>query len=127
MTFQYKSIQCSDCGATFTFSAGEKELFASKGHNNAPKRCLLCRQVRKARQYGDSANGYKNDSYNYRPQRQLFPAVCTECGRNIRVPFEPYRDLPVYCGDCYRRGCSLQYAFNHRARSLHVAATAAVS
>ena len=92
MTFQDKSIQCFDCGATFTFSAGEKELFASKGYNNAPKRCPSCRQARKTRQYGDSANGYKNDSYNYRPRRQMFPAVCTECGRDIRVPFEPYGD-----------------------------------
>jgi CxxC-x17-CxxC domain-containing protein len=127
MIFQDKPFQCFDCGATFTFSAGEKELFASKGHNNAPKRCPLCRQARKTRQYGDSTNSYRNDSYNYRPQRQLFPAVCTECGRNIRVPFEPYGDLPIYCSDCYRKGFSLQYAFNHRARSLNVAATAAVS
>jgi len=127
MSFQGESIQCCDCGATFTFSAGEKEAFVSKGYDNAPKRCPLCRQARKTRQYDDSANGYKKDSYNYRPRRQMFPAVCTECGRNIRVPFEPYGDLPVYCGDCYRRGFSLQYAFNHRARSLYVAATAAVN
>jgi len=26
MGFQGKSIQCSDCGATFTFSADEQEL-----------------------------------------------------------------------------------------------------
>jgi len=126
MIFQDKSSQCFDCGATFTFSAGEKELFASKGHNNAPKRCPLCRQVRKTRQCGDSANGNKNDSYNYSPQRQLFPAVCTECGRNILVPFEPYGDLPVYCSHCYRKGCSLQYAFNHRVTSRYIAAAAAV-
>jgi len=126
MTFQDNSIQCSDCGAIFTFSAAEKVLFASIGHNNAPKRCPSCRQARKTRQYGDSANGYKKDSYNYRPQRQMFPAVCTECGRNIRVPFEPYGDLPVYCGDCYRKGYSLQYAFSHRATSRNVTATAAV-
>jgi CxxC-x17-CxxC domain-containing protein len=126
MIFQDKSIQCFDCGATFTFSAGEKELFTSKGYNNAPKRCPPCRQARKTQQNGDSANDYKNDSYNYRPRHQLFPAVCTECGQDIRVPFEPYGDLPIYCNDCYRKGCSLQYAFDHRATSRHIVAAVAV-
>ena len=126
MSFQDKTLACSDCGATFTFSAGEKELFASKGYNNAPKRCPLCRQARKARQYGDSANGNKKDSYNYRPQRQLFPAVCTECGKDIRVPFEPDGDRPVCCGDCYRKGYSLKYSFNHRTTIRYIEAAAAV-
>jgi hypothetical protein len=39
MSFQDKSIQCSDCGTTFSFSAGEQEFFASKGFTNEPKRC----------------------------------------------------------------------------------------
>ena len=125
MTFQDKSIQCFDCGATFTFSAGEKELFASKGYSNAPKRCPSCRQARKTRQSGDSANGHKNDTYNRGLRRQMFPAVCDECGRDTRVPFEPNGYRPVYCSGCYRKGCSLQYAFDHRAISGYIVATAA--
>ncbi|UCC91132.1 MAG: zinc-ribbon domain containing protein, partial [Dehalococcoidia bacterium] len=39
MDFQDKSIQCSDCGATFTFSVEEQEFFVSKGYTNEPKRC----------------------------------------------------------------------------------------
>ena len=31
MSFQDKSIKCSDCSTTFTFSAGEQEFFRSKG------------------------------------------------------------------------------------------------
>ncbi|MFC1914617.1 zinc-ribbon domain containing protein [Chloroflexota bacterium] len=27
MSFQDKSLECSDCGATFTFSAEEQEFF----------------------------------------------------------------------------------------------------
>ena len=103
MPFQDKSIQCSDCGAAFTFSAGEKELFASKGYNNAPKRCPSCRQARKARQYGNTGNSYGNDSYGYRPRRQMFPVVCAECGKNTEVPFEPRTGSPVYCSDCYNK------------------------
>ncbi len=39
MSFQDKSIRCSDCGTVFTFSAEEQEFFQSKGYTNEPKRC----------------------------------------------------------------------------------------
>jgi hypothetical protein len=55
MSFQDKSIQCSNCGTTFTFSAGEQEFFQSKGFTNEPKRCLSCRRANKA-QRSDSGN-----------------------------------------------------------------------
>ena len=45
MSFQEKSLQCSDCGATFTFSAEEQEFFQSRGYTNEPKRCPSCRQT----------------------------------------------------------------------------------
>src|SRR4030043_124518 len=48
LSFQDKSIQCSDCGTTFTFSAGEQEQFASRGYTNESKCCPSCRQTRKA-------------------------------------------------------------------------------
>ena len=106
MSFEDKSIQCSDCGANFTFTVGEQEFFAGKGFTNEPKRCPECRQTRKTQQYGNSGNsgnGYGNQSFSYRPQRQMFPAVCAECGRDTEVPFEPRGDRPVYCSDCYRK------------------------
>ena len=103
MSFQDKSIQCSDCGTTFTFSAGEQEQFASRGYTNEPKRCPECRQARKAQQYGNSRNSYRNDSHGYTPQRQMFPARCSECGKDTEVPFEPSSGRPVYCSDCYRK------------------------
>jgi CxxC-x17-CxxC domain-containing protein len=96
MSFQDKTIQCSDCGVTFTFSAGEQELFQSRGYTNEPKRCSSCRQARKVERYGSSGSGY-------RPQRQMFPVRCAECGRDTEVPFEPRGDKPVYCSDCYRK------------------------
>ncbi len=55
MSFQDKSIQCSDCGTTFTFSAGEQEFFQTKGFTNEPKRCPSCRRVNKA-QRSNSGN-----------------------------------------------------------------------
>ena len=94
MSFQDKSIQCSDCGATFTFSAEEQELFQSRGYTNEPKRCPSCRQARKSERYG---------SGNYGSRRQMFRAVCAQCGKDTEVPFEPRGDKPVYCSDCYRK------------------------
>ena len=101
MSFQDKSIQCFDCGTTFTFSAEEQEQFASRGYTNQPKRCPSCRQERKARQNGNSGNSYRNDSY--RPRREMFAAVCAECEKTTQVPFQPREDRPVYCSDCYNK------------------------
>jgi CxxC-x17-CxxC domain-containing protein len=96
MAFKDKSIQCSDCSTTFTFSAEDQEFFHSKGYTNEPKRCPSCRQARKLERYGGSGQGYGS-------QRQMFPATCTECGKDTEVPIEPRGDKPVYCSDCYRK------------------------
>src|SRR3972149_4633083 len=64
MAFQDKSIQCAECGDTFTFGAEEQEFFQSKGYTNEPKRCPSCRQSRKTERYGDSGS-------SYRPHRPL--------------------------------------------------------
>ena len=93
MSFQDKTIQCSDCGIDFTFSAEDQEFFRSKGYTNEPKRCPSCRQARKLERNGSG----------YASRRQMFPATCAECGKETEVPFEPRGDRPVYCSDCYRR------------------------
>ena len=96
MSFQDKSLQCSDCGATFTFSAEEQEFFQSRGYTNEPKRCPTCRGARKAQRYG-------NDSYGHKPRHQMFPAICAECGKETEVPFEPREGRPAYCSECYSK------------------------
>jgi len=97
MSFEDKSLQCADCGTAFTFSADEQELFATRGYTNEPKRCPTCRQTRKTERYGNSGYGYN------RPQREMFPATCAQCGKDTQVPFEPREDRPVYCSDCYNK------------------------
>jgi CxxC-x17-CxxC domain-containing protein len=94
MSFQDKSIQCSDCGITFTFSVEDQEFFQSKGYTNEPKRCPECRQARKSERSGNSS---------YVAPRQMFPANCAECDQSTEVPFQPRGDRPVYCSDCYRK------------------------
>ena len=94
MSFEEKTLECSDCGATFTFSAEEQEFFQTRGYTNEPKRCPACRQTRKAERYGNSG---------YRFQRRMFPVVCAQCGKDTEVPFEPRGDRPVYCSECYNK------------------------
>ena len=103
MSFQDKTLECFDCEKNFTFSAEEQEQFQSRGYTNEPKRCLECRQVRKTQRYGNSGNSYGNGSYGYSSRRQMFPAVCADCGKDTEVPFQPREDRPVYCSDCYRK------------------------
>ena len=55
MSFSDKSLTCSDCWTTFTFTSGEQEFFESKGFTNEPKRCMQCRRTKK-RENGSSVN-----------------------------------------------------------------------
>ena len=63
MTFQDKSLRCSDCGKTFVFGAGEQEFFSSKGFGNEPKRCSSCRAARKTQRGGDGDYSYRSRSW----------------------------------------------------------------
>ena len=54
MSFEGKTIRCSDCGIEFTFSAEEREALKSEGFTNEPIRCHRCRQSRKLEGYKDS-------------------------------------------------------------------------
>ncbi len=94
---QDKTLTCRDCGREFTFTASEQEFFAQKGFTNEPGRCPECRAARKA-QRGEG--GYTGGGYA-RPERQMFPAVCAQCGKDTTVPFQPRTDKPVYCSECY--------------------------
>jgi len=99
-----KTLTCVDCGASFTFSVEDQEYHASRGFTNEPKRCTTCREARKAER-GGGRGGYGGGGgggYSSSP-RQMFSAVCAECGQNTEVPFEPRGDRPVYCRDCFAK------------------------
>ena len=113
MSFVDKTLTCRDCGATFTFTAGEQEFYAEKGFTNEPTRCPDCRRAAKAAR-GDS--GYSSRSSggygSGRAERTMHPAVCSSCGKDTMVPFVPSSDKPVYCSDCFqsRRPQSANYS-----------------
>ena len=136
-----RTLTCRDCGQEFTFTAGEQDFYTQRGFSD-PQRCPECRSARKQQRnsggssYGDSGyssgGGYGNDSYssgggggygsrnsggggggyNSAP-RQLYPAVCSECGRETEVPFNPTPGKPVYCRECFqsRKASSPRYDY----------------
>jgi CxxC-x17-CxxC domain-containing protein len=93
MSFEDRSLECSDCGITFTHSAEDQEFYQSKGYTNDPKRCPDCRRKKKL----------ERDGGGYGAPRQMFPVVCADCGKETEVPFEPRGDKPVYCRDCFSK------------------------
>ena len=92
MAYEDKTLACQECGQPFTFSADDQAFHATKGFTNEPKRCPSCRQARR-----NDRNGYSQGP------REMFTAVCAECGKDAQVPFQPRGDRPVYCSDCFSR------------------------
>jgi CxxC-x17-CxxC domain-containing protein len=124
-------MTCRDCGKQFTFTAGEQEFYAQRGFSE-PARCGECRAARKVGRdnkvsglggadytgsrysYGDSGYGRSTTSgYGSAGRgpgagaatgtRQMFKAICADCGVTTEVPFEPRQGRPVYCRDCFER------------------------
>ena len=91
MPFEDKTLKCKDCGQDFVFTAAEQEFYASKNFQNEPGRCPSCRAEKK-RQFRES-----------RGPRQMYPVICSECGKEATVPFQPKGDKPVLCDDCFKK------------------------
>ncbi len=102
MFYQDRNLTCADCGADFVFTAGEQEFHASKGFTSEPRRCPNCRAARKSSQGGGGPRGGSSEGFGSRPPRQMYDAVCAECGKETQVPFQPTGSRPVYCSDCFR-------------------------
>jgi CxxC-x17-CxxC domain-containing protein len=95
-----RTLICRDCDEVFTFTAGEQAFYAERGYS-APQRCPSCRAARKAHR---AAAGYETGYPSGRAAgfRQMYPAVCSACGRDTEVPFPPRGDKPVYCRECFQ-------------------------
>jgi CxxC-x17-CxxC domain-containing protein len=113
--FQDRTLRCSDCGTTYTFTANEQTFYAERGFSE-PKRCPSCRAARKASRGGGGGGGgdYSRSGGSGggggrdrgaggggRAPRQMYDVICDECGKPTQVPFKPRDDRPVYCRDCY--------------------------
>jgi CxxC-x17-CxxC domain-containing protein len=133
-----RTLTCRDCGREFVFTSGEQDFYTQRGFSD-PQRCPECRAQRKTQRnqggYGSTGGGYSSGGYEsggyssgggggYRSSssggygagggggaRTLYPAVCSECGQETEVPFNPTPGKPVYCRDCFqsRKSASPRY------------------
>lgn len=93
-----KTIVCRDCNSEFIFSENEQAFYQEKGFENEPQRCPACRAAKKQQSRGGDNRGSYGGG-----QREMFPAVCAECGKSTTVPFKPNGEKPVYCKECFQR------------------------
>jgi len=91
MTYQDRTLTCKECGVNFEFSASEQAFYAEKGFQNDPSRCPSCRAARKQQTNRRTDN-----------QREMFTVICSGCGKETQVPFNPTSGRPVYCRECFQ-------------------------
>jgi CxxC-x17-CxxC domain-containing protein len=96
MAYADRTLTCRDCGQEFVFTVGEQEFFDQKGFTNAPTRCSACRSARK------SSGGYSGGGYSDGGPREMHTAICSQCGKEAKVPFVPRGDRPVFCTECFQ-------------------------
>lgn len=100
VTGEDRQLKCVECGEEFLFTAGEQTFYREKGLTHAPTRCKRCREARK----GGSARGEAR-SAAAAPSgaaRSMYTAVCSECGDQTQVPFQPTSGRPVFCRTCFQ-------------------------
>ena len=90
MVFEERTLTCVECSASFPFTVEDQQFHAERGYTNEPKRCPSCRDTRRAERRGGVGIN-----------RQMYPVVCAQCGKDTEVPFSPTGTRPVYCSDCY--------------------------
>ena len=62
---------------------------------------LTCRDCGKEFVFTASEQAFYAEKGCARPQREMFTAICADCGKETQVPFQPRGDKPVYCRDCF--------------------------
>jgi CxxC-x17-CxxC domain-containing protein len=92
--FADKVLKCVDCGADFIFTAGEQAFFAEKNFKNEPKRCKACKTKLKEQ---------KQSTGLAAPRGAETTIICSNCGREAKVPFKPAQGRPVYCHECFQQ------------------------
>jgi CxxC-x17-CxxC domain-containing protein len=95
-----KTLTCSDCNQSFSFTASEQDFYTERGFTE-PRRCPSCRAARKA-QRGDSGGGSYSSGGGYGSGGGgSYGAPRSACGQETEVPFRPTSGKPVYCSACF--------------------------
>ncbi len=103
MAYEDRNLTCVECNSEFVFSADDQQFHSERGYQD-PKRCPSCRQAKRAGGGGHGGGrGYGGGGYGGGGSRQMYDAVCADCGNACQVPFQPTQDRPVYCSDCFSK------------------------
>ena len=99
---------CSDCGSSCEVPF--------KPTGNKPVLCSDCfgggRDGGRDRGRGRDDRGSRSGGRDFgrdrgrggdRGDRQMYKAVCADCGNKCEVPFKPSGDKPVYCKECFMK------------------------
>jgi CxxC-x17-CxxC domain-containing protein len=89
LEYRDKKLTCVDCEKPFVWIASEQLFYADRGFKNEPKRCRECKSKKFAGAGGRA--------------RISTAAVCSQCGKQTIVPFEPKHGRPVFCADCFKQ------------------------
>lgn len=85
MQFTEKTLYCHNCKKPFVFMVEAQEYRSFEGYPNEPTNCFTCRRAGKT-MISDKAE--VREEYN--SSRQMYPVTCTQCGKAVRVPFQPH-------------------------------------
>jgi len=99
---QMFKAKCSDCGADC-----EVPFKPTEGK---PVRCRDCfSKNRPQRSFGGGSRFGGGGGRRFgnrggdRGPRQMFKAVCSDCGQECEVPFKPTQGKPVRCKECFAK------------------------
>lgn len=92
--------QCGkDCRVPFRPS-GDKPIYCSECFES--KREDGGRDDRGGRfESRDRRPSFDRGGFRDREEKQMFEAVCDECGQTCEVPFKPSSNKPIYCSKCF--------------------------
>jgi CxxC-x17-CxxC domain-containing protein len=101
-TGEDQRLKCVECGEEFVFTAGEQAFYIQHGLTHPPTRCKRCREARKSQRQGGGEDSAPARGRERDREREMFRAVCSECGTETMVPFAPTSGRPIYCRDCFQ-------------------------
>lgn len=58
---------------------------------------------RGGRRFNDRGSNRSRSGSRNSGRSQMYDAVCSDCGKNCKVPFMPSSGKPIYCSDCFEK------------------------
>jgi CxxC-x17-CxxC domain-containing protein len=92
-------VTCRTCSGEFPMSHSDLDFLAIRGLDASTALCPNCREQLRAK-YTAWNSAYSGPA---RASREMYPAVCAECGQDTLVPFAPKENRPVYCANCFAK------------------------